>query len=125
MRMTTHRTRSLWPTVLCIGLWFFPAVHGFAAGAPLSYGQTEIIDSKAFSSERKYFVHLPETYEKNNNRTYPVLYVLHGQWDLISTVAIAQAISNAIPELIIIGVDGRGPELRPAVNSDGSENPAG
>jgi predicted alpha/beta superfamily hydrolase len=125
MKVTRRKARLFWPAVLIMWLWIFPALHGFAAGAPLNYGQTETIDSKAFSSEREYFVHLPEAYEKNSDKSYPVLYVLHGQWDLISTVAIAEAISNSIPELIIIGVDSRGPELRPAVNSDGTENPAG
>lgn len=37
-------------------------------------------------------------------------------------MAVVDAIANSIPDLIIIGVDSREPELKPAVNSDGSEN---
>jgi len=45
--------------------------------------------------------------------------------DLLSTVAVVDAISNAIPELIVIGVDSKGPELRPPTNIDGSVNTRG
>jgi predicted alpha/beta superfamily hydrolase len=123
--MAGFTTNRFLQTILFIGLWVLPTFHAHAAEKQLTYGQTTIINSKAFSSEREYYVHLPEDYEKDSNRTYPVIYVLHGQWDLLSTVAVVDAISNSIPELIIIGVNSRGPELRPAVNSDGSENPQG
>ncbi len=88
----------------------------------LTYGEMETIDSKVFSSQREYYVHLPESYADEQDKAYPILYLLHGQWDLLSTVAVVDAISNAIPELIIIGVNSKGPELRPPTNVNGSVN---
>lgn len=100
-------------------LCFFQSV---LAEKTLTYGETKLINSKAFSTQREYYIHLPESYETDKETKYPVLYILHGQWDLLSTVAVVDAISNAIPELIIIGVNSKGPELRPAINTNDSIN---
>ena len=96
--------------------------HAVSAGEQLTYGELETFFSKSFSNSREYSVHLPDGYEEELDRLYPVLYVLHGQWDLMSTVAVTDAISNAIPNLIIIGVNSQGPELKPAEVAGGSHN---
>ena len=107
-------------SIICLlSFCFYQAV---SADQILTFGETETIDSKAFSNQREYYVHVPESYKAEQDRKYPILYVLHGQWDLLSTVAIVDAISNAIPELIIIGVNSKGPELRPPNNADDSVN---
>jgi len=111
--------------LLLVGFWLLPEAPSFASENRLTYGSIQAINSEAFSSERIFYVHLPKNYETDSNKTYPVIYVLHGQWDLISTVAVVDAIANSIPEIIIIGIESRGPELKPAVNSDGSVNPQG
>jgi predicted alpha/beta superfamily hydrolase len=107
-------------SIICLFLLCF--YQSVSAENILSYGETKTIDSKVFSAQREYYVHLPESYKNEQDRKYPILYVLHGQWDLLSTVAVVDAISNAIPELLIIGVNSKGPELRPPVNADDSVN---
>lgn len=79
MIMSGFSTHGLLQTTLLIGLWVFQATHTHAAEKQLTYGSTATINSKAFASEREYYVHLPENYEKDSNKTYPVIYVLHGQ----------------------------------------------
>ena len=107
-------------SIVCLlSLCFCQAV---SANNLLTFGETETIDSKAFSSQREYYVHLPESYTEEQNRKYPILYILHGQWDLLSTVAVVDAISNEIPELIIIGINSKGSELKPSKNTDDSVN---
>ena len=105
--------------VCLLALCFYQAV---SADQILTFGETKTIDSKAFSSQREYYVHLPESYAEEHDRKYPILYVLHGQWDLLSTVAVVDAISNAIPELIIIGVNSKGPEWRAPGDGETLEN---
>ena len=107
---------------LLVCLLSFCLLQTVSADDLLTFGHTETINSEAFSGQREYYVHLPESYEKEQDRKYPILYILHGQWDLLSTVAVVDAISNAIPELIVIGVNSKGLELRPPKNVDDSVN---
>lgn len=95
------------------------------ASNALTYAEKGILHSQVFDSSREYFVHLPESYQANKQRKYPVLYILHGQWDTIGAVASIETISNDIPELIVIGVQSKGKELRPLILEDGKTNSKG
>lgn len=95
------------------------------AAEDLTYGETKAIQSESFGGQREYYVHLPESYQHDKEKKYPVVYLLHGQWDLLSAVAVVDAISNDIPEFIMIGVKSKGHELRPTIKSDGSINTEG
>ncbi|PAJ75347.1 hypothetical protein CJF42_05760 [Pseudoalteromonas sp. NBT06-2] len=78
----------------------------------LSYGQKHTIFSKTLNQKRDYYVHLPDSYN-TSQRKYPILYLLHGQWDMLSAVASIELLSNEIPEIIIVGVQSQGQELHP------------
>lgn len=99
--------------------------YGITASSPLVFAQKHSYHSKAHKSARDYFIHLPESYHTNKNKKYPILYVLHGQTDTIGAVASTQAIDNDIPEMIIVGVQSQGKELRPVILSDGTTNQQG
>lgn len=92
---------------------------------PMEYALEKHFVSIAFAADRNYFIKLPASYAEDDSRTYPVLYVLHGQWDMLPTVAANDVISDDIPELIIVGVDGRGMEMRPTSSDSESPNAAG
>jgi len=96
-----------------------------SVSTPLIFAEKYSLHSKAHDSDRDYFVHLPESYHSNKDRKYPVIYVLHGQTDTIGAVASTQAIDNDIPEMIIVGVQSQGKELRPVILSDGTTNQQG
>ncbi|SHE67265.1 Putative esterase [Microbulbifer donghaiensis] len=82
--------------------------------ATLSYADSLTIDSAALAEKREFYIKLPDSYSENPQRKYPVLYVLHGQWDTLPAVATLTLLDNEIPEFIVVGVQSRGPELRPA-----------
>jgi len=96
-----------------------------SASNSMVYAEKHSLNSKAFDSPREYFVHLPESYLLNNHRKYPVLYVLHGQSDTLLAVASIEAISSDIPELIIVGVQSGGKEMRPVILEGGETNSNG
>jgi len=91
----------------------------------LSYGFVENIRSTNLKAEREIYIKLPESYPNNTLRKYPVLYVLHGQWDMLGAIAAIDVISDNIPELIVVGVQSSGKELRPVTNSKGQHNQQG
>ena len=82
-------------------------------GASLEYATSEQISSKALSEERTFYVKLPSSYPTEVAMKYPVLYVLHGQWDMLPAVATIDLLADEIPEFVIVGVDVSGWELRP------------
>lgn len=82
--------------------------------AELEYATGKTITSKALSSEREYYVRLPDSYANSPNRRYPVLYILHGQWDTLPAAATLSLLEGTTPEFILVGVQSQGPELRPA-----------
>jgi len=61
------------------------------------------------------YVGLPDSYEEDPGRRYPVLYVCDGNWDfnLVKAIAGNLIIDKAIPEIIVVGLGyaGDGPDL--------------
>lgn len=102
----------------------FPVCE-LSASIQMDYAQKYSLHSKAFDSSREYYVHLPKSYQSNEQRKYPVLYVLHGQTDTLGAVASIDAISTDIPELIVVGVQSEGKELRPVLLEGGELNSKG
>ncbi|WP_299978021.1 alpha/beta hydrolase-fold protein [uncultured Pseudoteredinibacter sp.] len=86
---------------------------------PLSYAQKVDIDSTVLAEKRSVQVSLPESYS-NGSSSYPVIYVLHGQWDTLPAVATLSLLENLLPEFIVVGIEGRGPELKPAGSEERS-----
>lgn len=96
------------------------------ANQTLSYGVQHQLQSKALDETRTFTVHLPADYSNKNQQKYPVLYLLHGQHDFLSTVAIVDKLvdNNEMPEMIIVGINSKGPELKP-INVQGKLNQRG
>lgn len=79
----------------------------------LNYAQRAVVLSEALGEERSLQISLPESYSKGT-RSYPVIYLLHGQWDTLPAAATLSMLENSLPEFIVVGIEGRGPELKPA-----------
>lgn len=83
-----------------------PAVSRIVAGA---------FYSQAMQMQRSFEIYLPPSYEQAPDRTYPVLYLLHGDdghitdWAAIGLQAkVDQTITGGAPELIVVMPDGSG-----------------
>lgn len=96
----------------------------FASNA-MVFAEKQFIYSKAFDSEREYYIHLPESYSSKKDKKYPVLYVLRGQSETLNAVATVKAIENDLPEFIIVGIQSKGRELLPDILEGGGENHQG
>jgi len=92
------------------------------ASNSMVYAEKKVLHSKVFNSPREFYVHLPESYQASKTKQYPVLYVLFGQSAMLGAIASIKAISNDIPELIVVGVRSKGRELMPVLLGDGKTN---
>ncbi len=70
------------------------------------------LPSNSLGEERKLLIKLPNTYHNDNN-SYPVLYVLHGQWDMLSTLSTIDLLEGQVPNFIVVGIESKGKELSP------------
>ena len=61
---------------------------------------TESMQSKVLNAERHYNVYLPDGYDPNGDRTYPVLYLLHGLGDDHTGWTIKGNLQIVVDELI-------------------------
>jgi len=68
---------------------------------------SETLYSATLKEERQVIINLPESYNKNINIKYPVLYVLDGEWnlDFASGLLNRMHLSEAAPEYIVIGIN--------------------
>ncbi|RYV02044.1 esterase [Shewanella sp. OPT22] len=87
--------------------------------ADLVVAKEVTLDSKALNHKRQLLVSLPDSYQESDKK-YPVIYLLHGQWDMLPAVATLDLISAKLPEFIVIGVQSKGLELKPI---DGKSTP--
>src|SRR5688572_18570521 len=62
------------------------------------------IDSAALGERRSYLVRLPESYERDPQRRYPVVYVLDGSSQDLHTAASAALMARiaVVPEVIVV-----------------------
>lgn len=76
--------------------------------AALRIGESFKLSSKVLNEERRYWVHLPETWKPGriSPTTYPVLYVLDAENNFGSAVAMVDFLESLamIPEMIVVGV---------------------
>lgn len=79
----------------------------------LDYATGATIESEALSAKREIYIKLPASYETKASQRFPVLFILHGQWDTLPAVATLSLLDGEIPELIVVGVPSRGEELQP------------
>ncbi|QQX80579.1 esterase [Shewanella sp. KX20019] len=91
----------------------------FVSATDLILAQQVQLQSNSLDEQRSLLVKLPKQYN-DNNKTYPVLYVLHAQWDMLSTLSTLDLLAKQAPNFIVVGIEGRGKELRP---NDGKPSP--
>ncbi|HSK88498.1 MAG TPA: alpha/beta hydrolase-fold protein, partial [Anaerolineales bacterium] len=69
---------------------------------------TEVRQLESAATSRSYdiYVRLPEEYQQDRAKKYPVLYVLDGQWDfkLLDSIYGGLYYDGFVPEMIIIGI---------------------
>lgn len=76
----------------------------------ISIGEKKQIESRIYNGEREIWIHLPEHYDSPDfsSSTYPVLYVLDGEWLFKTATAVVESLSGGLyrymPEAIIVGI---------------------
>ena len=78
----------------------------------IKIGEKFSLRSKILNEERSYWVYLPESYDSSTymRQSYPVLYLLDGDWHFHSASGVVQFMSTGInlniqiPELIIVAI---------------------
>lgn len=86
------------------------ACNFVSAQKPITIGTQHKMTSKALGEDREYWVHLPDSYLKEDigKAKYPVIYLLDGETNFHSLVGIQKNLTrgmyNYMPECIIVGV---------------------
>lgn len=75
--------------------------------------QSLSLESTIYNKKQVFDISLPESYHSSPNRFYPVIYVLHGQWDMPIVTSVLDVMLGEIPEFIVIGIYSKGKELQP------------
>lgn len=78
------------------------------AFARVSMPDTEVRQLKSSATGRSYdiYVRLPDQYDRQQGKKYPVLYLLDGQWDfkLLDSIQSGLLYDKFVPEMIIVGI---------------------
>lgn len=91
---------------------FFLLYSQFSSASDLLLAKEIKLHSHSLGEERNLLIKLPKKYHDEDN-LYPVLYVLHGQWDMLSTLSTIDLLDGQIPSFIVVGIESRGKELSP------------
>lgn len=107
---------SSFRTLIMLGL-FFQIINACTTQTPIPSGSsservtipnTEVRRLQSSDTGRSYdiYVRLPDEYSKDQAKSYPILYVLDGQWDfkLLDSIYGGLQYDGFIPEIIIIGI---------------------
>ncbi len=75
----------------------------------ITIGQIEKIYSDTLQQWRELFVHLPQSYNKNDEKEYMVVYLLDGESHFDYVASMIKQLSsinknNVMPEMIVIGI---------------------
>ncbi|MDO6508523.1 alpha/beta hydrolase-fold protein [Colwellia sp. 4_MG-2023] len=84
----------------------------FSLASGLMLAEEIKLQSNSLGEERNLLIKLPKKYHNEDN-SYPVLYVLHGQWDMLSTLSTLDLLEDQVPNFIVVGIESRGKELSP------------
>ena len=108
---------SIQTCTLVIGLPLFLALGACAQSTPVpasstparvSLPGTEVRQLESSETGRDYDIYIrpPDDYAKDQNRKYPVLYVLDGQWDfkLLDSIYGGLHYDGFVPEMFIVGI---------------------
>lgn len=72
----------------------------------LVIGQAFTLKSEILKEERPIWIYLPESYHRNENKQYPVLYMLDGAFHFHHITGAVQVLAkrNRIPEMIVVAI---------------------
>jgi predicted alpha/beta superfamily hydrolase len=79
--------------------------------AEFNFGSRITIESKYLNENREIHILLPESYNNNNNATYPVIYLLDGDYTLQGVSGMLDFMANKaqlIPDVILVGIADKG-----------------
>lgn len=90
--------------LLTICLSFFSTT--LTAQRDIHVGETHKIYSDVLDQELELQVYLPQDYEENE-KEYPTLYILDGQWFFLNGVAIQESVrgDRFMPKMIVVGIN--------------------
>ena len=99
----------------CVALAFLGLVFGSAALAqnsasypphPVANSQLRVLPPTAAGRQYQLSIGLPESYEAEPNRRYPIVYVTDGYWDfqIVDSVRNNLVFDKVVPEFIIVGL---------------------
>ncbi len=104
-------------TILLVSLLFVQSLTSCTQPTPapsdptiteVSMPNTEVrhLSSSATGRDYDIYVRLPDTYEQDTYRDYPVIYSLDGQWDfkMLDSICSGLVYDKFIPEVIIVGI---------------------
>ncbi len=103
--------RNIWLVMLILISVISVSEEVFAS--PSTTGSLVTVWSKQLNEDRNITVVLPENYASNPEATYPVLYVLDGDYNVRATSGMLDFMMNKaqlIPDLIIVGISDKGTE---------------
>lgn len=104
-------------TLVLIVLWLSQALSACGSPAPESPSPTsgrvtlpltevQQLHSSATGRDYDIYVRLPDGYEQDKNKQYPVIYSLDGQWDfkMLDSICGGLVYDKFMPEVIIVGI---------------------
>ncbi len=94
-------------------LFFIALTTTQILSAQIEIGDTYTLNSEILEQEREIQVYLPESYEAGD-ASYPVLFILDGQWHFTNGVAIQRSlrVPDRLPEMIVVGIKNQNPLRR-------------
>ena len=81
-------------------LTFILIFSKFLSASDLILAEQTKISSSVLNEKRELLIKLPQNYQ-DNSENYPVLYVLHAQWDMLSTLSVLDLLDDQIPHFIV------------------------
>jgi predicted alpha/beta superfamily hydrolase len=87
---------------------FFCATAQVCAAQPVAIPGSELHQMKSTATGRDYdlYIHTPSDFGKSKDKTYPVLYLLDGQWDfkLLDSVIGGLVYDKWMPQIVVVGI---------------------
>lgn len=98
-------------TISFIFSTFFLLLSQMALATHFNLGDRVEIDSKILNEQRELQIFLPENYQANPNATYPVIYLLDGDYHFHAVSGMLDLMANKaqlIPDVILVGIADKG-----------------
>lgn len=99
-------------------------ISGILNAQQISIGERHSFQSEVLNEQRAYQVYLPPSYNENTKATFPVIYLLDGDYNFHYDSGLIEFLSNSaftIPEAILIGISDNG-GTKQLQNSDPKQN---